>query len=310
MAKPRNDLLDRLLYLALRVVTMGLHSWGINVSLALAKITGTILFHLDKKHRERAMFNLRNAFPEKTDLQRRAIALRSMQALCMLGVEVLFTPRLMHIHTFTRYVRFGPNFEKVLRLMLQKNHGLVMLTGHYGNWEVLGFTLATMGFGISSVARPLDNPYISDYIFGVREASGQRMITKFGATEEMTGTLDRRGALGFTADQNAGKKGIFVDFFGRRASAYKSIGLLAMEYKVPVVIGYSRRIGNGFLFEVGCQDIIMPSDWEQVDDPLRYITQRYTNAIEQFVRAEPGQYFWFHRRWKTRPKGEEPDKYD
>jgi KDO2-lipid IV(A) lauroyltransferase len=83
-----------------------------------------------------------------------------------------------------------------------------------------------------------------------------------------------------------------------------------MDYNVPIVIGYSRRIGNGFLFDVGCQDIIHPQDWASQDDPLRYITQRYTSAIEQFVREEPGQYFWFHRRWKTRPKGELPDKYD
>ena len=310
MAKPRNDTLDLLTYLALRVVTMGLHSWGINVSLALAKSVGTALYVLDKKHRERAMHNLRKAFPEKNEKELRNIALRSMQALTMLAVETLFTPRLMHVHTFTRYIRFGENFEKVLRLLLQKNQGVVILTAHYGNWEVLGYTMATMGFGVSAVARPLDNPYISDYIFGVREASGQKMITKFGAIEEVTSVLDKNGAVGFTADQNAGKKGIFVDFFGRKASSYKSIGLLAMEYKVPVVIGYARRLDSNFRFHVACQDIIHPEDWANEDDPLRYITQRYTKAIEDVVRAEPGQYFWFHRRWKTRPKGEEPEKYD
>jgi KDO2-lipid IV(A) lauroyltransferase len=310
MAKERNDLLDRITYVALRVVTMGLHSWGINASLVLARIMGSILFRFDKKHRDRALANLRRSFPEKTEAHLRDIALRSMQALCMLGVEVLFTPRLMHITTFTRYITFGPRFDDVLRLLLRRNQGLIMLTGHYGNWEVLGYTMATMGFGVSAVARPLDNPYISDYIFGVREASGQKMIYKKGATEEMLGMMERRGALGFTADQNAGAKGIFVDFFGRKASSYKSIGLLAMEYKVPIVIGYARRIGQGFRFVVACQDIIYPDDWKDVDDPLKYITQRYTRAIEDFVREEQGQYFWFHRRWKSRPKGELPGKYD
>ena len=114
----------------------------------------------------------------------------------------------------------------------------------------------------------------------------------------------------FVADQNAGTKGLFVDFFGRKASTYKSIGLLAMEYEVPVVIGYARRVGDRFKFRVGVDDIIHPEDWKDQADPLRYITQRYTTALENIIRVDPGQYWWVHRRWKTRPKGETPEKFD
>ena len=110
--------------------------------------------------------------------------------------------------------------------------------------------------------------------------------------EEVIEVLKNKGAVGFIADQNAGSKGIFVDFFGRKASTYKSIGLLAMEYEVPVVIGYARRLGDRFRFEVGVQDVIYPQDWKAQDDPLRYITQRYTKGIEDFVRGDPGQYLW------------------
>ncbi len=83
-----------------------------------------------------------------------------------------------------------------------------------------------------------------------------------------------------------------------------------MEYDVPVVVGYARRAEDKFLFDVGVQDIIWPDDWKSQDDPLRYITQRYTKGIEDFVRTDPGQYLWVHRRWKTRPKGEEPEAFD
>jgi KDO2-lipid IV(A) lauroyltransferase len=144
----------------------------------------------------------------------------------------------------------------------------------------------------------------------VREKQGQRIVGKKGATTEVVEVLDRGGAVGFIADQNAGSKGIFVDFFGRKASTYKSIGLLAMQYNVPVVIGYARRLDGRFKFSLGVQDVIYPADWQDQDDPLRYITQRYTSGIEQSVRADPGQYLWIHRRWKTRPKGEEPEAYD
>ncbi len=83
-----------------------------------------------------------------------------------------------------------------------------------------------------------------------------------------------------------------------------------MEFNVPIVVGYSRRLNDRFEFEVGAQDIILPSDWQNQPDPLRYITQRYSKAIEEFVRQDPGQYWWVHRRWKTRPKGESPEAYD
>ncbi len=126
----------------------------------------------------------------------------------------------------------------------------------------------------------------------------------------MTAVLEDKGVIGFVADQNAGSKGIFVDFFGRQASTYKSVGLLAMQYNVPVVIGYARRIDDRFQFVIGVQDVIYPEHWEKQADPLRYITQRYTRAIEDFVRIDPSQYWWVHRRWKSRPKGEAPEAHD
>jgi KDO2-lipid IV(A) lauroyltransferase len=82
------------------------------------------------------------------------------------------------------------------------------------------------------------------------------------------------------------------------------IGLLAIEYQVPVIIGYARRRGDRFEFDVGVSDIIYPQDWAEESDELRYITERYTAAIEAFVRQDPSQYLWIHRRWKTRPKNE------
>jgi KDO2-lipid IV(A) lauroyltransferase len=309
MAKPRIDLVDRLVYVALRLVTMCAHSWPVALNLQIAKLIGSILYRVDRKHRHRAHGNLRRSFPDMPERRIARVAEESMQHMCVLAVEVMFTTRLIRIDTFARYVTLE-RFTESLQLLLRKQQGLIMLTGHYGNWEILGYVLATLGFPTTSIARPLDNPYVSDWVFGVRERTGQRIIAKKGATEEVIDVLDHHGVVGFIADQNAGSKGIFVDFFGRKASTYKSIGLIAMQYEVPVIIGYARRTGEPFCFHCGAQDIIYPDDWKTQDDPLRYITQRYTKAIEDMVRADPAQYLWVHRRWKTRPKGEEPERYD
>jgi KDO2-lipid IV(A) lauroyltransferase len=309
MGKPRNDFIDRLQYIGLRLVSMTMHSWPVEANLRVAEMIGDFVYRIDRRHRERALANLRRSFPDMPESVREKMARRSMQQLFILFVEVLFTTRLIRIDTIARHIELS-NLGESIALMMRKDQGLILLTGHYGNWEMLGYAMATLGFHTTSIARPLDNPYVNQWLLGVRERRGQRIIAKKGATEEVTAVLERRGAVAFIADQNAGPKGLFVDFFGRKASTYKSIGLLAMQYKVPVVVGYARRISRNFEFSMGVQDIIYPSDWEQQDDPLRYITQRYTKGIEDFVRADPGQYLWVHRRWKTRPKGEAAEQFD
>jgi Kdo2-lipid IVA lauroyltransferase/acyltransferase len=307
--KPRNRLLDWLQYAALRLLAMMLHCFPVEAILQTANMLGDAMFAFDRKHRERALGNLRRSFPDMPEHIRRRTAQQSMRQLFLFFVELLFTTRLIRWDNWRNYIELA-DFHRTLDLLMDKRRGVILLTGHYGNWEILGYLLATIGFPTVSVARPLDNPYVNDYVLGVRERRGQKIIDKKGATSLIEPVLASGGAVGFIADQNAGSKGLFVDFFGRRASTYKSIGLLAMEHNVPVVIGYARRVENVFRFTLGTQDIIYPEDWRDQDDPLRYITQRYTKAIEDFVRTEPGQYLWVHRRWKSRPKGEVAEKFD
>lgn len=308
-AKKRNDLLDRLLYAAIRSLSALLHCFPISWNLWMIRCLGTFVYTVDKKHRNRILQNLKHSFPDMPEAQARTMARQSMGHLGMLAIEVLFTTQLIRLETWRNHVELE-NFQPVLDLLVRQKTGMLMLTGHYGNWEVLGYVLATLGFETTSVARPLDNPYVNQWILGVREKQGQRIVAKKGATEDVIKVLEEKGAVGLIADQNAGSKGVFVDFFGRKASTYKSIGLLAMQYDVPVVIGYARRTSKPFFFKIGAQDIIYPEDWANQDDPLRYITQRYTAAIEQMVRDDPAQYLWVHRRWKTRPKGEQAGIYD
>jgi len=309
VAKPRNKVVDGWVYVLLRLIVTNIHCWPVSWSLFAASRVGDCIYYFDAKHRRRAIGNLTRSFPEKSTHEIRNIARRSMQNMCCLGVETFFTTRLIRLETYARHINLE-HFAPTLDLMMKRDQGLIMLTGHYGNWEVLGYVLATLGFETTSVARPLDNPHLNQFLLGVRSKRGQRIIAKKGATEAITQALDERQMVAFIADQNAGPKGIFVDFFGRKASAYKSIGLLAIQYNIPVVIGYARRRQGDFYFDCGSHDVIYPADWKDESDPLRYITQRYTAAIEAMVRIDPTQYLWVHRRWKSRPKGETAEKFD
>ena len=125
----------------------------------------------------------------------------------------------------------------------------------------------------------------------------------------MTALLQKGGNLGLLCDQDAGPKGMFVDFFGTPASTFKSIALLALEYDALVIVGYSIRLPDCSMeedvgwsrFEVGCEALIDPRQLTS-NDPVREITQLYTAALERAIRRAPEQYFWVHRRWKSQPR--------
>ena len=187
---------------------------------------------------------------------------------------------------------------------MREGRGLLIVGAHYSNFEIVGYLMGLFGFNVYSIARPLDNKLISNYLYGVRQRAGQKIIDKKGASMLMSKTASSGATLCFIADQDAGRKGIFVDFFGRKASTYKSIGLIAITNNIPIGVGYSRRIGNRFFFEIGVNRIIFPEEWADKDDPLEWVTAEYTRAIESFVREDPSQYWWLHRRWKHRPKEE------
>jgi KDO2-lipid IV(A) lauroyltransferase len=300
--KKHNPVKDWLAYFLLRVLVVFLYLFDVETNLNTACFLGSLLWKHYHRGRNRALDNLRASYPDKSEQWIWRTGRRSFEHLVMLTIDILFTPRLVKKYNWRDYSRYK-NVERAKWMMLE-GQGLLMVGAHYSNFEIIGYLLGLFGFNIYSIARPLDNKYISKYLYGVRRAAGQRIIDKKGATALMEELASKGATLCFVADQDAGKKGIFVDFFGRKASTYKSIGLLAITKKMPIVVGYSRRVDNRFFFEMGITRIIFPEEWADRDDPLKWVTAEYTKAIEEFVRQDPSQYWWLHRRWKRRPKEE------
>lgn len=294
-------------YLALRGVVGLVQCFDAEQNLATAASVGRLFHNLSPARRERAVQNIARSFPNWPDQKVREVARRSFQHMFQLFmVESIMAPRLITPGTWPNYIRFK-NVEGLLELLV-RHEPAIFLTGHVGSWEALGITMAAIGYPLVALARPLDNPLINDWLLGIRETHGMKVITKWGATPILQDTIRNRGRVAFIADQNAGDQGLFVPFFGRLASNYKSIGLLAMRYNVPIVVGHALRLGQRFRYELGCVDFIRPDDWADQPDPLFYITARYNRAMESSIRAAPEQYLWLHRRWKSRPKHEQEGK--
>ncbi len=244
--------------------------------------------------------NLSFAYPDEGPIWLKQTAKRSFEHRSMLWVDVLLTPFLAKRGNWNQYGQYK-NVEYVKWLM-QEGKGVILVTGHFGNYEVLGYIISLFGFNLFSVARPLNNKYLNSYIRNMRERHGQKIIDKKGAGELMSSVGGQGHSLGLVADHDAGRKGLFVDFFGRQASTFKSVAVMAAVHNMPVAVGYSRRIGNQYQFEFGVKRIILPEEWATQEDPIRWITEQYTQTIEAFVREDPTQYWWIPRRWKTKPK--------
>lgn len=298
----RNRLADYTVYLCVRIATTLARSVHYDHAYGAARFLGTLFYYVSRRHRVRSIEHIKRSFPGWPESKCRDVARKSMSNMMYLGVEFMFIQDLITPRRWRRHIRLS-NMRETIEFLIKRDRGLIFLTGHFGNWEIIGYTMASIGFPITAVARHLDNPYLNKYILGLREKRGLRILDKKGATEAIPRMLADNGRVGFIADQDAGKKGVFVDFFGRKASTYKSIALLAMEYRIPVIVGYGKRLGDSFNFEIGIEKIIYPADWRDKDNPRDYITREYTAALENRIRKSPHQYLWVHRRWKHRPDG-------
>lgn len=225
--------------------------------------------------------------------------------LIRLVAEVVQLPRQMTLASCREVIVFRN--RKVVVQAFCTGRPVIVLGGHFGNWEVSTATFGLFGLPMGIVGRNLDNRLLDAWFAKARQATGHRLIDKRGAAPHMVAMMEAGGNLGLLCDQDAGRKGLFVDFFGRPASTFKSIALMALQYHAIIVVGYGIRLPDDFInsrwarFEIGCEEIIDPLTVDAAD-PIREITQRFTAALERAVRRAPEQYFWVHRRWKSEPQ--------
>jgi len=300
--KTRRPWIDYLAYLAVRSLVDFAQMLTIEQSYALACGLAWVLYHVDARHRRVGLDNLTHAYGDSLSDQERDQIVRGVyRHFCTMLMEILHIPRKLHLANWRDWVVLVGH-APILDQFMNGDRPMIFLTGHYGNWELAGYVFGMFGFPTVSVARTLDNPYLERYLRSFREKTGQSLIPKTGGYEKMVEVLQSNGALSFLADQDAGQRGLYVDFFGRPASTHKAIALLAIEHQAPVFVGVARRIGPGFRYEIRCEDVIEPASLSGTADDVRILTQRYTSALERLIRQDPTQYLWLHRRWKHQPQ--------
>jgi KDO2-lipid IV(A) lauroyltransferase len=313
MSKPRSKVADFAVYLVLRMVVCFLQALSFRAACQVADLLAWVVFHLDRRHRLVALDNLQHAFGDADAVERDRLVRAIYRHFCTMLMEIIHMQRRLHPQNWKRHVTLLNHQSLVDRLL--SDRPVVIVSGHYGNWELGGYALSLLGFRSNAIARPLDNPYVDAFLRRFREGTGQKVINKDGDFDKIEQVLASRGILLTLGDQDAGRKGQFVDFFNRPASTHKAVALLALEYNVPMIVLTGTRVSpsvaggsDNWHYEGEVSDIIDPQEYKDRPDAVPALTQRFTTALERMIRRHPEQYFWLHRRWKHQPKSRSKGK--
>ena len=302
----RKNVVDYAVYLFVRILICIVQAVSLETG---RKMTAACAWLMSDVLRMRAKVvdeNLAHAFPDLTPEQRAALGRRMWEHLFLLVLEVAHVPRKIHETNWRQYIQLRDVAPLMRRLIGERP--VIVVTGHFGNFELGGYALGVLGFPTFTVARNLDNPYLDRYLAGFRAATGQHLIPKNGGYDQIEHVLSNGGTMAFLSDQYAGEKGCWVEFFGRPASAHKAIALLALEHDAPVAVCYARRLSQPMQFEMVSAAIADPHDSASDVGTVRDMTQWYTAQLESAIRVAPEQYWWVHRRWKDTRKKRESKK--
>ena len=271
---------------------------GIPLSLRRALITSLfrLFYHLVPRQRLIAAYNLRRAFPDKSDDEIVRISREVYRNLGIVAAEFFDIPGITKKNMGKLVEVEG--LEHCLKA-LGKGLGVLFFTAHFGNWELAAAAVSLLVKPVGVIYRPLDSALLDRIVLRGRSATGNIPIPKERAMRPMLRHLKQNGILGILIDQNvAWYEGVFVDFFGRPACTTNGLALLALHTGAPVLPGFMARLPDGrYRLVLGPEVEVIDTGDHEAD--ILANTQRFTKVIEETVRQYPEQWLWIHQRWKT-----------
>ena len=264
---------------------------------------GQLIYLFHAKLRRVGMRNLQLAFPEKTARERKKILRGVFTSLGRQLGEVCLFPRYTRENATEVVVYSGfENFEQAE----SRGKGVLYLTAHLGGWELSAFSHSLQGHPLHVVMRGMDNPYLDRFVQSLRTMHGNRAVDKDNFVRGLLSAMKAGETVGILMDTNmTPPQGVFVDFFGIPACTASGLARIALRTDAAVVPGFTiwdRELQKYVLRFEPALKLIRTGD-EEADTVAN--TAVFTRVIEDYVRRYPDQWLWVHRRWKTRPNGEE-----
>lgn len=288
----------RVEFAAVRAFAAAVRLLGVRAGTALAGFLSALYCVVDRRHVRIAESNLRERFGVEPAAARR-LARASFRHLFTCSVEML------HIDDEIRCRGLGDVISAegadAVDAALAAGRGVVIATGHVGNWEVVARLGGARGWRFATVYRPLDNPLLDRWVRSLREAHDQQMIPKEGALRPLLRALrDGRVAV-LLVDQDARRHGVLAPFLGRPASTIPTPAELALRTGAAIITAFAARTGPGFRHRVHFDPPLDAAPTGDHDADVLRITTEINRRMEAALRRAPEQWLWAHRRWKSSP---------
>ncbi len=289
-------------YAVARAIFGGLSLMPVSWAMITGRGLGRVAYGAAGELRRTGERNLKLAFPEKTEEERRQLLRECFAGLGrQLGLVTKFANASREsLLDLTRWEGL-----QHLEEAKAQNKPVILFTGHVGAWELSSFGLSLRDSPLSFLVRRLDNPKVEQIVDDIRTRFGNESVDKRGAARPMLNILRSGGTLGLLVDLNTlDEEAIFVDFFGVPASTTFMLAKLALRTDaavLPIFVPWDKHSGK-FLVHILPEVEVNRTGDEEED--VRALTANLTRVVEDYIRRYPDQWLWIHKRWKTRPKGE------
>lgn len=288
-------------YLLIRAGLFFVSLFPLAVSSALGRGFGSLAFVVARGERRKALESLAVAFPEKSEAERLELARRCFRHLGQAAFELGCIRQIDR--RIDELVEWPADVRAVLDSALAERKGVVFITGHVGNWELLARRVALAGYPSQSIAKETSDPRTTALVERFRREGkvGSIWRGQGGAAKQMLRALKEGEILGLLIDQDTNVQNVFVPFFGTLAATPRAAADLALRTHAAVVVGFCQRVGDGAKYRLSMKRVPFPppSGDKQVDATA--LTAAMSAEIEAAIRLTPEQWVWMHRRWKTRP---------
>ena len=244
--------------------------------------------------------NLSAVYPQLDATQQIDLARQMWRSLVLMCCEISQAPRRINRYSWRNYIELNKLDSLVAALLDQRP--TILLSGHFGNFEIAGFAAGLFGFPSFTIARPLDNPKLNQFFNTFRGMHGQFILPKQGVADQVTSLLQSGATLTVLGDQADSLSGIELDFLGRNATCHKAIALFALNSNCNMVVATAVRQSRYMHFALTCIDVLDVMQLDNTDRSIRSVTQWYNRQLESEIRRTPHQYWWLHRRWKAKRK--------
>jgi len=293
-----DSIIDSLGFIVVKAFSMFLWYMPLRPALWLGRRIGDIVYHANLKRRMVAYANLKAAFPEKGLRELRRINKRHFENLGMSIIELLKLP-VMHKGYLDRHVKLE-NIDR-LKASLEKGKGTIILTAHFGNWEISSLAVSLNGYKMSVFAREQKYERLNNLLNEFRQSAGSKVITKGFSIKDIIRTLHSNGIVAMLSDQDAGANGVFVEFFGRPASTAQGAVAFSAKTGASILPSFTWRLGTDKHVARAGDPLELINTGDEKKD-MKENLQRITDILEGHIRKFPEQWLWAHKRWKSTPQ--------